>query len=270
MNPFKNVEDFESEINIFLAKHKAFLIDQGKRISDYFEMSCYNKIVRYYQSQNFTIHVKNLINNSFKYKLSPSGYPDNFSYFEIIKKGEGLDHEKIYTYEIHHNLTVQSGHQEDIYLTPDISIVNSRSIISDHEHYMVARSTKKFCYVKNESLQTFCEVKNFTPFPELLYNFMGQYNELKGNAITENLHTHLPYQIAPCLLISGKGNEHTLKIKKSLERRYKINIVFDLFERSYIHSSNVENQILSLKYDLIDIKDYKVLDETIITDELPF
>ena len=50
-NPFKKVEDFENEINDFLKRNKTFISNQGKRISDYFEMSCYNYIVRFYQNQ---------------------------------------------------------------------------------------------------------------------------------------------------------------------------------------------------------------------------
>lgn len=252
MNPFKNIEDFEEEINVFLRKHKSFIANHGKRISDYFEMSCYNKIVKHYDSQGFEIIVKNLFVDKFKYKLSPSGYPENFSYFEIVKQYsvDGLSAE--HRFEVHHNLTIQSGHQEDIYLTPDISVINTDSIISEFEHYMVERSTKKFCYIKNEDLQTFFEVKNFTPFPELLYNFVGQYNELKMKSIEQGAHTEEPNHIAPSLMISGKRNEHTQRIKNSLEKRYRINILFDLFETSVSHQ--IKNYIKSANHG-ISIKD---------------
>jgi hypothetical protein len=50
-NPFKSITDFESEINDFLKRNKTFISSHGNRISEYFEMCCYNYIVRYYENQ---------------------------------------------------------------------------------------------------------------------------------------------------------------------------------------------------------------------------
>ena len=244
-NPFKKVEDFENEINDFLKRNKTFISNQGNRISDYFEMSCYNHIVRFYQNQGFALEVKNLIAKKFKYKLSPSGYPENFSFFEIRLRNIFEDEVKEICFEIHHNLTVQSGHQNDIYLTPDISVINKDSIVSDKNHYLVENSTKKFCYVENNNLQTFCEVKNFNPFPELLFNFIGLYNELKKEVIEKELQREFPLHLAPSLMISGKGNIHSEKIKKSLEQRYRVNLLFDLFEHGLTNFSKYNSKYLN-------------------------
>ena len=220
-------------------------------------MSCYNYIVRFYENQGFTLEVKNLIAKKFKYKLSPSGYPENFSFFEIRLENKFEEEIKEICFEIHHNLTVQSGHQEDIYLTPDISVINKDSIVSDKDHYLVENSTKKFCYVENKNLQTFCEVKNFNPFPELLFNFIGLYNELKKEVLDNESQREFPRHLAPSLMISGKGNVHSERIKKSLEARYKINLLYDLFEhglRSFsIHNSKHLKQIGSLNTKLFDL-----------------
>ena len=266
-NPFKKIEDFEDEINDFLKRNKTFIANQGNRISDYFEMSCYNYIVRYYQRQGFTLEVKNLIAKKFKYKLSPSGYPENFSFFEVRlrKSFEGE-----ICFEIHHNLTVQSGHQNDIYLTPDISVINKETIVSDQDHYLVANSTKKFCYVENSNLQTFFEVKNFNPFPELLFNFIGLYNELKIILRYAEIHEAFPQHLAPSLMISGKGNIHTEKIKESLEARYSVNLFYDLFEQglrsfSRSNSANLEH-IGSLNPKVFETVYNYLVDE----DDLPF
>lgn len=270
-NPFKQVEDFEDEINDFLRRNKTFLSNQGKRISDYFEMSCYNYIVRFYQNQGFDLEVKNLISERFKYKLSPSGYPENFSFFEIKLRIIIKEEIKEICFEIHHNLTVQSGHQNDIYLTPDISVINKGAVVSDNGHYLVENSTKKFCYVKNGDLQTFCEVKNFNPFPELLFNFIGLYNELKKEVLDNNLQTEFPNHLAPSLMISGKGNIHSDKIKKSLEERYKVNLLFDLFEYGLssfsIYNSKYLNQIKSINPKMFDLT---VIANPIEEDDLPF
>ena len=270
MNPFKKVEDFEDEINIFLRKHKTFLSDQGKRISDYFEMSCYNKLVKHYSGLGYKINVVNLISKKFKYKLSPSGYPENFSHFEICIDDKRRRTGLIVTFEIHHNLTIQSGYDENIFLTPDISVINKGTIISDYNHYLVANSTKKFCYVRNNDLQTFCEVKNFTPFPELLYSFIGLFNELKSKAIDNGLHNIAPSHLAPSLMISGKENEHTKRIKHSLESRFSINILFDLFERGSFYY-DMTKEIFSMNTSSAKTIDESIMKHRVILDdELPF
>ena len=76
---------------------------------------------------------------------------------------------------------------------------------------------------------TFCEVKQFNPFPELLFNFIGVLNELKVEYMTDNGIKHSTDHIAPSLMISGKPNKQTTTIRESLESRYNINILYDLF-----------------------------------------
>lgn len=229
-NPFKDKLELEEEIATFLKKHKSFISNQGNRISDFFEMCCYNYVVKYYQSKGYDISVQNLINNQFKYKLSTKGYPKNFSFFKISKTINVNSQNQIVEFEIHHNLTVESEVDDEIYTTPDIVVINAGKIIEDAEHYSVANSSLKYCYVKNKDLQTFCEVKQFNPFPELLFNFIGVLLELKSTYAIENSDQNEPQHLAPTLLISGKGNLHTDKIKISLENRYYMNIIYDVFE----------------------------------------
>ena len=76
---------------------------------------------------------------------------------------------------------------------------------------------------------TIFEVKNFNPFPELLFNFIGIINELKPEALSNTMPSKNPKHLAPSLMISGSGNFHTIKIKKSLTSRYQINLIFGLF-----------------------------------------
>ena len=54
---------------------------------------------------------------------------------------------------------------------------------------------------------------------------------------------HNPIHIAPSLMISGKPNKQTKNIKISLEKRYCVNILFDLFySATYTFSKgNVSN-----------------------------
>lgn len=230
-NPFKDKSELEDDIKSFLNKHRTFLSNQADRISDYFEMCCYNYIVRFYQAKGYTLVVENLKSKGFRYKLSPAGYPENFSYFKIFKDIEIEGEKKRCEFEIHHNLTIQSSQQEDIYITPDIAVINIDSIETESDHYLVENSSKKFCYVKNENLQTFCEVKQFNPFPELLFSFMGLYSEIINSEESRNDDYE---HIAPSLMISGKGKLHTNKIKESLEERYLVNMIYDLFETGSI------------------------------------
>ena len=226
-SPFKDIADFDKEIKEFLNKNKSKVAEHSKRISDYFEMCCFNYIVRFYQNTGFEISVQNLIDGKYRYKCSAQGVISNFSYFKVKKTIRKID----YIYDIHHNLAVQSYHNKKIYTTPDIIIVNENKVEEDDEHYS---GKKRFCFIPNSEIQTFCEVKQFNPFPELLFNFIGTVNELKNELIENfrlnpNEYTNT-FHLAPSLMISGKSNEHAERIRASLQERYNINILYDLFE----------------------------------------
>lgn len=230
--PYKDIGLFISEIYKFLKDHNTTVYNHANRISDYFEMTAYNSIVKYYQNNNFIVKVQNQFNNEFRYKLSPKGYPNNFSYFQITKNYQN----KSFQYEIHHNLAIESARSKEIFTTPDISVIKLNSIKRDDNFYL---GDNGYYYVPNDCLITFCEVKNFTPFPELLFNYIGTLNELHINSFNKNLSTQRPYHIAPSLLISGSGNFHTNRIKDELESRYYINIFFSLFyKKAQIYSKN--------------------------------
>ena len=46
-------------------------------------------------------------------------------------------------------------------------------------------------------------------------------------------------------MLSGKGNIHCERIKKSLENRYKINMLFDLFDHGLTNFSIYNSKFLS-------------------------
>lgn len=236
ISPFKEKDLFEKEIIEFANRFKTTVVTQSKRISDYFEMSCFNMIVKFYELHGYELNVKNLIGKQYRYKCSPSGIQSNFSFFEatIIRKGI------IYKFEIQHNLAVQSSHDLEVFTTPDISIILAGSVKVKTDYYTTNR---KFCYVENSRLFTFCEVKQFNPFPELLFNFIGVLNELRKDYMVSKAKVHGTNHIAPSLMISGKSNKQTDKIKKSLESRYCINILYDLFHSSHVifSKTNLKN-----------------------------
>lgn len=221
-SPFKDQALLEKEIQEFANKYKTTVVNQSDRISDYFEMSCFNYIVRFYELKGYTLTVEGLQNGQYRYKCSTSGIQSNFSHFKAT-----INHaQKISEFEIQHNLAVQSSFDKEIFTMPDITIIKAGKVKTTKEYY---DSNKTFSYVNNTDLISFCEVKNYTPFPELIFNFIGVVNELMKNIINKRIKHLSTSHIAPSLLISGKPNKQTLKIKTSLENRYCINIVYDLF-----------------------------------------
>lgn len=221
-SPFRDKVLLENEIRTFINKYKAIVVNQSDRISDYFEMSCFNLIVRFYENEGYTVTVENLNGMHYRYKCSPSGIQSNFSYFKVTKLVDEVLHE----FEIHHNLNVESSHSNEIFTTPDISIVKANSIKESTEYY---NSKKRFTYVENAVMISFCEVKNFNPFPELIFNFTGIVNELRKEIINKERVVFDTKHIAPSLMVSGKGNKQTIKIKEELEKRYNLNIIYELF-----------------------------------------
>ena len=224
-SPFKEHTEFEKEIKDFANRYKTTVVNQAKRTSEYFEMACFNYIVRFYELNGYTIKAKSLQDGKYRYKCTPAGIQSNFSHFEASIE----DGVKKYRFEIQHNLAVQSSHDSAIFTTPDICIIKKGKVKYTKDYYDTKTT---FSYVNNKDLMTFCEVKQFNPFPELLFNFIGVLNELRKEYMTDEGLTLNPIHIAPSLMISGKPNKQTNSIKSSLEGRYCINIIYDLFYNS--------------------------------------
>lgn len=158
-SPFKDWLDFEKEIRDFANKYKTTVVTQAKHTSQYFEMSCFNYIVKFYELNGFELNVANLQTGRYRYKCTPSGIQSNFSHFEATFDLAG----KKINFEIQHNLAVQSSHDINIFTTPDISIINSGKVQYTKNYYDTKTT---FSFVQNKDLMSFCEVKQFTPFPE--------------------------------------------------------------------------------------------------------
>lgn len=215
--PYKDASLLKTDIESFLAKYSALFQKQGSRISHFFEMNCYNYVVKFYENNGFAASAQNLKDGVFKYKLVASGNPDNFSYFLVSKSVRG----KIYEFEVHHNLSIECAHEKEIFYTADISVIKRGSIERISPSTYVA---KRSC-CKSVNLETFLEVKHLSPFPELLFSFTG----IPENFLIKEDRSNAVQHLAPSLLMSGRANAHAEKIKKFLEDRYHINIIFDLF-----------------------------------------
>jgi hypothetical protein len=211
-SPFKNHAQFEQEIRDFANKYKTIVVNQAKRTSDYFEMTCYNYIIRFYENNGYEVSVENLQSGKYRYKCSPSGIQSNYSHFLVSKKVKSRKR----NFEIQHNVAIQSSHDDEIFTTPDISIIQKGKVKYTKEYYDTKTT---FSYVENKDLISFCEVKQFNPFPELLFNFIGVVNELKKEYMTDEGKEELTPHIAPSLMISGKPNKQTKRIRLSLEKK---------------------------------------------------
>ncbi len=215
--PFKDASKFIKDIDSFLTKHSALFRFQGSRISHFFEITCYNDVVKFYENNGFVASPKNLNKDVFLYKISAAGNTDNFSYFIVSKKIKGT----LYEFEVHHNLSIECAHERDIFYTADISVIKKDSVERiDPPTYSQKRSC---CRAKN--LETFFEVKHLSPFPELLFSFTGFPDNFFIKEGRKRIITHL----APSLLISGRTNYHAKKIKEYIENRFGVNIIANLF-----------------------------------------
>ena len=222
-SPFKDKAEFENELTSFANKFKTIIAEHSTRINSYFEMSCFNMIVRYYELQGYTASVENLITGRFKFKCSPTGLLENFSYMRVTKDEK--------CYRIYHNASVQSAHDNEVYTTPDIVVSEDIEPTLTTDYY---RTKKRFSYFPNNTMITFCEAKHLVPFPELMLSFIGTVNELKPSCLNlEKQKTDLEMHIAPTLMMSGCLSKPTERIAKSLQRRYYVNVLGDLFVEPY-------------------------------------
>lgn len=221
--PFKAPDKFEEEIKEFANIHHTHFKEHAKRVSDYFEMSCYNMIVHYYENLGFKMEAQNLINGDFKYKCSPSGLLQNFSYFrgvKIVDEGE-------YVIYVFHNATVQSSHDVTVFTTPDIVVSRTKESKITSDYYT---TKKRLSYIDHPNIITFCESKHLIPFPELMITFIGTVNELKPECLSTNGCPNDVGHIAPSLMMSGTLSKPCKRIKDSIEKRYFVNFFSDLFD----------------------------------------
>lgn len=222
--PFKTPVDFEKELTDFSNKYKVLLADHAKRISDYFEMTCYNLIIRYYDKKGYELTVQNLRGGKFKFKCSPTGLLKNFSYFKAAKVVEQGNEDVVFIY---HNATTQSAFDDKVFTTPDIVVSKTDKPAETKDYY----STKKaLSYIPKEHLVSFCEAKNLTPFPELMVNFIGTVHELKPDCVSGDEDRGASDHIAPSLMMSGTFGKPTRRIQESFEKRYYVNFFDNLFE----------------------------------------
>lgn len=225
-SPWKDRTLLLKDISSFVGRNGGFFKQNANRMSDLLEMSVYNDVVRYYRRKNFTAAVVNLApGGTFRYKLAASGLAENFSYFRVEKQGGRSSAKTNLVFEIHHNIKVESAHEQHIYYTADVTVT-----VMDGVTTQKLANGRRHSFISNPSLVTFFEVKNLNPFPEVMFSFSGLVLELFPTLIERSVvpgigNTHL----LPSLVFSGKGSAHSDRVAESLKRRYGFNIVSGLY-----------------------------------------
>lgn len=242
-NPYKDRKELLKDVSSFISRNGATFNQLAKRMSDLFEMSIYNDVVKFYKRKRYTINIKQLNKDgTFRYKLSTNGLRENFSYFHCEKNTIKNRKRTKVEIEIHHNLKIQSAHDEHIYYTADISVCDIDGTVTNKQ-----KNGRNHSYVKNDSLISFFEVKNLNPFPEILFGFSGLVLEVMPKFIDGTIKScSSGDHLTPSIVFSGLGSSHVRKVSESLTYRYNYNIISGLYAN--------KNQIYSFK----DLKQYSL------------
>ncbi|BCV33567.1 hypothetical protein [Shewanella algae] len=224
-SPYKDRKLLLKDISSFTTRNGAFFKQNAKRMSDLFEMSVYNDAVKYYRRKKYTISINNLMRDgTFKYKLTPAGLSENFSYFVATKKNNKQPDDVV---EIHHNIKVQSHHDPHIYFTADVSVTNEDGVTTQNQ-----KNRKSHSFIPSDALLTFFEVKNMNPFPEVLFSFTGILYEVKPEFVLNSSALGISTgkkHLTPSLVFSGSGGAHVESVADKLGQRYGCNIIRGLY-----------------------------------------
>lgn len=219
------IDELEKRINRFLRSYGQRLHNQTDKIAYYCQMTAYNAYIEYYLEQGWSATVKHPDGTAFNYKLQPFGDPANFSFFELELAGETL--------WILNNMQVESAHDENLFVAPDVVVVRPDKIKSHRSDKAEAAGYERTVYfLKNRDLITFGEVKNVCPFPELLFSFQGLVFELMPEVFFDRHFEERGPHPAPALLCSFYGSRHAMQIIKTLQVRFRLNVLSRFLEFS--------------------------------------
>jgi hypothetical protein len=244
-SPFLDNSLLQQEIDDFLTRFRATFAQQVQRTSAFFEIACYNDLVRYYEAMHFEVTPHNTMPRSkqFVYALSTNAKPENCSYFVAKRTYPTIG---VMAFEIRHNLRIQSAHDDGVFVSPDYAVINPGTLTSrrDPDYY---NGKVEYDFVPAAEVQTFAETKHYTPSPELILNFVGLVNELLPNLMRGDVPSSAPKHLGPSLFISGAGNSHHDRIRASLAKRYSINIFLGLFaRRTQVYAASNQRNLVKI------------------------
>lgn len=221
--PYIDRSDLLKSINKFTSRYADTLSNASSKIGILFEMGIYNEMIEFYRHQGYRAYVQQLQGGAFKYKESPTGLKENFSYFICKKRLECGQVEKI---DIHHNSKVESSRLKGAYYTADVLVCKSDALKTVPGKHGGSRHS--FC--ENDQMLTFLEVKHLNAFPEVIFNFSGLLLEFFPELIDQRIvgtqgdDKHL----TPGICFSGSTTSHSEFISTKLQERYTCNIIYDL------------------------------------------
>lgn len=205
------------------------------RLPILFEALTFFSLAKRYKKKGCNIRFKKLVKKKFRYKNTPKGNPHDYSYIEIIRS-------QLEIYELRPNLRVFGHDLPEIPITPDCSVIKSRSLKKN--------SSIKYLGIvlDNSNLITFVEAKKINGFPTLISSFRGLVEDLCPNFILEpekiqfqNEDIH-PY---PILALSGRlSNNACLQYEAYRKKGWKILICPHIIED--------ENNLIGLSYNNVD------------------
>lgn len=230
--PFKDRKELLQDIARFVQRHQAFFRQNSKRMSDLFEMTVYNDVIRFYQRKGATVQATNLdAKKTFVYKLSPNALVQNFSFMAVTFTAPASGPASVI--EVHHNLKVESAGEMHIYYTADVVVCPQGTPITQKQ-----ANGRRHSYLEAKNLITFLEAKHMNPFGEVIFGFTGLVLELMPDLVHGKI-TPGPGlgHLCPSVVFSGAGNVHTHRIIASVQRRYGYNVICGLFKtKSQIYS----------------------------------
>jgi hypothetical protein len=258
----------EKIITDFSKKHTTTYNKKKREISASFEIGCFHALLRFYESQGFSLHIENLVNNEYRYLTTPNGNPSNFSYISA----RGIDG----NYEIRQQVRIKSHLDSDIAFSPDIVVLNKNTLISKSKDIDYASGKRPFYSVCSEDVIAAHECKSMIPFPELLVSFIGMFiiahqwashlNDGESPLHQDGVH------LAPTMFVGGAASALHLRMITSLQNVYPINIIVGLHQGTWDLTGN-HKKINKLLFNKKYKKTNTPIIEEILTldlDDIPF
>jgi hypothetical protein len=194
----------------FAKDHRTTLTDIGNRQTQLLEIGSAVAVVQHYRANGYNTTIQNPAGSSeFKVKLSTRGHPANYS--RVLCERGNL------AFEIHTNLSVESGRRDHGIYCVDVAVVKAGVVPSK-------KTKAQAAVLNNNDLITFAEAKKLVIYPMLLAHFIGIVHEVAPQYMTDYKRTEVPNgHLPPTLITLGNFTKNARVIQESFERRkYKI------------------------------------------------
>jgi hypothetical protein len=161
-----DVDAVSRALQRFIQSHRTQFHRLSDRQSQLLEIGALSISAKHYELSGYEVRTRNIVRGAFRVKLSSSGKPWNFSWFEATRGRTAV--------EIHGNLPVQDG-----FATRGARYVVDVAVIQAGSLPQTATDQKKWTELTNGDLVTFLEAKALVIYPMLIAQFVGIVHELK-------------------------------------------------------------------------------------------